>query len=361
MLALGQLVDGEELEHAILHVTEPVVILVEDSRRVLDVELLLGALAPRQLGDRLEVGADHLRLHRLAAGARQPRPLAGDLLAGLVGKRQFVEPGLEILQRGIATILVAELLLDRAQLLAQVRLALAAAQLVLDLRLDLLLCRHHVELALHVDEDAAQPVIHRERLEHALGIAGGDLEVGRHEIREPAGLGHVVHDLRDRLLGDPTPLRELDGALADLAVESDERRRVRIEGAELGRLGDRGDQVAIDRRHAERDAALRTFEHEAHAPAAALDRAQRGDRADRVQPIGYEVLRVLALGDDEHEVLGIAQRRLDGQEGLGASCRDGQAASREQHTVPHRDDRQGLRHDDRNRHGGAAPQPARNT
>ena len=53
---------------------EAVVILVEDARGLRDIEVLLGAHAPRQLRDRLEVRADHLRLHRLAADARRAAP-----------------------------------------------------------------------------------------------------------------------------------------------------------------------------------------------------------------------------------------------------------------------------------------------
>src|SRR5262245_4306503 len=58
LVALGDLMDREELEHAILHVGQPVVILVEDLRGGLDVEQLLGTRAPRELGNGLEVRAD---------------------------------------------------------------------------------------------------------------------------------------------------------------------------------------------------------------------------------------------------------------------------------------------------------------
>ena len=99
---LRELVHGEELEHAVLHVLEAVVILVEDARGLGDVELLVGARAPRQLRDGLEVGADDLRLHRLAADARQARPLAVDFLARLVGQRERVELVAQLLERLVA-------------------------------------------------------------------------------------------------------------------------------------------------------------------------------------------------------------------------------------------------------------------
>ena len=63
-LLRAQLADGEELEHAVLHVLEAVVVLVEDAAmRMLEVEVVVGAGVPGQLGDPLEVGADHLRFH----------------------------------------------------------------------------------------------------------------------------------------------------------------------------------------------------------------------------------------------------------------------------------------------------------
>ena len=87
-----------------------------------------------------------------------------------------------------AALALAELLLDRLQLLAQVHLALAAAELFLDLRLDVLLRREHVDLALDVDEHAAQAVLDRERLEQGLLLGDRDVEVAGDEVGEAAGL-----------------------------------------------------------------------------------------------------------------------------------------------------------------------------
>ena len=78
--ALGlraQLADREELEDAVLHVAERVVVLVEDARRLVHVELVVAPRAPRQLGDVLEERPDDLRLHRLAADALEARPARG--------------------------------------------------------------------------------------------------------------------------------------------------------------------------------------------------------------------------------------------------------------------------------------------
>ena len=58
-----------------------------------------------------------------------------------------------------ALVVLAQLLLDRLELLAQEHLALPLAQLLLDLRLDVLLRLEHADLALHVDQHAAEPLL----------------------------------------------------------------------------------------------------------------------------------------------------------------------------------------------------------
>src|SRR2546422_5758408 len=60
--------------------------------------------------------------------------------------------------------LVAQLLADRLQLLAQQHLALPLAQLLLDLRLDLLLSVEDADLALHLNEHAPQALLDRQDL-----------------------------------------------------------------------------------------------------------------------------------------------------------------------------------------------------
>ena len=54
-----ELADREELEDAVLHPLDVVVVAVEHRPRVLQVQVVLGGLRPRQRGEPLEVGADH--------------------------------------------------------------------------------------------------------------------------------------------------------------------------------------------------------------------------------------------------------------------------------------------------------------
>src|SRR5262249_31771721 len=73
---LPELADREELQDPVLDVAQRVVVLIQDPRGFLDVEVVFAPRVPRKLRDRLEVGPDDLRLHGLAADSRQAAPLA---------------------------------------------------------------------------------------------------------------------------------------------------------------------------------------------------------------------------------------------------------------------------------------------
>ncbi len=154
-LASEQLADREELEDPVLHVLQGVVVLVQDPLRLHDVEVLLAPRRPGKLGDELEVVAKHLRLHRLAGETLELLPLPVDLLADVLGQDESLELLLEPLQVVVPVLALAQLLLNRLQLLAEEHLPLPVAQLLLDLRLDLFLRVEDVDLPLDVDRASA--------------------------------------------------------------------------------------------------------------------------------------------------------------------------------------------------------------
>src|SRR5256886_4191173 len=90
--ALAQLAHGQELEHLVLHVREPVVVLLEDLRGAFQVERFFRPLVPGQLGHGLEVGTDHLRFHGVTIRALQALELPLDLFLGGLGKLELREP-----------------------------------------------------------------------------------------------------------------------------------------------------------------------------------------------------------------------------------------------------------------------------
>ena len=129
---LAQLTHRQELQHLILHVLQPVVILLEDFSGALEVERLLGPLVPRQLGHGLQIRPDDLRFHRIPVCALEARQLAIHFLAGRLRQLDRLKPLTQLLNlRRFA--FLAELLADGLQLLPQQHLALALAQLLLHL------------------------------------------------------------------------------------------------------------------------------------------------------------------------------------------------------------------------------------
>jgi hypothetical protein len=133
------LLDGQEFDDALFDIVEPGMVRIQDAARLGDVEAILGLLAPGQLEHPVKVVADPALLGVLLAGALESLELTLDLLAHVVRKGR-VGDFLAILGQGIA-VGVAQLLLDRGQLLTQVELALAFFQSFVDLNADLVFQR----------------------------------------------------------------------------------------------------------------------------------------------------------------------------------------------------------------------------
>src|SRR5205823_14735725 len=119
---LAQLAHGQVLGDPLLDVLEAGVVGVEHLARVHRVEPLLGALAPRDGDQPVEVGASHRGLAAGVAHALQAAQLALGLLADLV-RHVGVLDLLAVLVDDRAVVL-AQLLADRLHLLAQEVLAL---------------------------------------------------------------------------------------------------------------------------------------------------------------------------------------------------------------------------------------------
>ena len=86
-----------------------------------------GVVAPRQIGDELEVRADDGGLAALRVHAPQPAQLPVHDHLRVVGELGLLEPSLQI---GQAAVVVAQLGLDRPQLVAQQGLLLVSRQVL---------------------------------------------------------------------------------------------------------------------------------------------------------------------------------------------------------------------------------------
>ena len=97
----------------------------------------------------------------------------------------------QLVDLGLDLVGLAELLLDRLELLAQEVLALALVELGLDLGLDLRADRHHLELAGEELRQAPQALAHVELLEQRLLLLGRDPQRPGDQVGEHAGVVDV--------------------------------------------------------------------------------------------------------------------------------------------------------------------------
>ena len=149
----------QELEDPILDVTEGVVVFLEDFGSARNVHSFFGTLGPRQLTDGFEVGTNDLRLHTFGTHAFEPIELALNLLACRFRELQGLELFSQLFEV-LTTAVIAELALDGLELLAQEHLALAVAELFLDLAFDVLLGVEDRDLLLSVEEHRAQAIFY---------------------------------------------------------------------------------------------------------------------------------------------------------------------------------------------------------
>ena len=141
-----ELAHRQELEDPLLDLVDVVVVAVEHAARLLQVEVVVGRLRPRQRRDPLEVGADDPVLGGLRRQLLEPVELALGGLHGVLRQTRGLDLLAQLVRLGRLLVDLAELLLDRLELLAQEVLALALLHLGLDLRLDLRADRDQLEL-----------------------------------------------------------------------------------------------------------------------------------------------------------------------------------------------------------------------
>ena len=209
-----------------------------------DVEVVLGGHAPGQLDQPLEVGADDAVLGGRRRQALEASQLALGLLAGVLGKVRRLDPLPQLVDLGLLLVGLAELLLDRLQLLAQVVLALALLDLRLDLRLDLGAELDHLQLAGQDLREAAQPPADVHLLEQLLlllgrdpkragdqvGERGGVVDVGDRELQLLGQVGDLLDDLGEGALHVAGQRLELGRRLDHVGQRLDPRHQVRLLG-----------------------------------------------------------------------------------------------------------------------------------
>ena len=336
-----QLRDGEVLQDAVLDLLEVVVVLVEDRPGAVEVEVVLGRLRPGQRQDPVEVRADDAVLGRGGRQLLEPRDLAVDGLARLLREILRLDLLAQLGHLGLLLVALAELVLDRLQLLAQEELALALVHLGLDLRLDLRAELDDLELAVQDHEDLAQAHGDVRLLEQALLLLGLEAQRRADEVREGARVVHVrggelelrreVGDERDQpaelvldAAGERLELGALLDHVRDLAELRDEVRLVLDWALEA----DPPDSLDEDPERPVGD-----LDHLVH---------DRG-RPDLVEVVPAGWVRVLVLDRDEREQPLARGHVVDELDRALLADRERRDRLREDHGLLERQDRQDRR------------------
>ena len=289
---LAELRDGDVLDDAVLHVVEARVVGVEHLARVLGIEPLLGALAPRDGEQPVEVVADHGRLGRLVAHALEPRELLVGLLEHVLGHLGLGDLRAVLLDD--RALVLAELLADRVELAAQDVLALLLLDAGLDVLLDAPAHLHESEaLALQL-EGELEPLTHVDGLEQLHLLLEGQVGRVAGGVGERAGLGDRADEGGDAAVV-AAQLEDLLDRCAVLALE--------LADAAVGRLSV-GPLLDLDE-----EASLRIGRRGAGNSTVQAVQRNCAPAAGKADPIGHlgdgadlRVL-VLVLGHEQHALL----------------------------------------------------------
>ena len=316
-----QLPDREELQHPVLHVVQAVVVLVEDLLGAVEIDLVVGALAPRQLGDPLKVGADDLVLGGLGRGAVEAPQLALDFTPGRFAQLQLRDPLAQLVGL-VAVALLAQLLANLLQLFPKQHLALPLAQLLLDLGLNVLLCVETDELPLDREQRGSHSILVVEGLEKGLLLGGGEVELEGDQIGEGTGVVDPLNQLVEVLGGRAAPRSQLGGPLPQLCVEGGDLRIVGV-----------GEHLALQQLYGGPEHRLPVVGEGQRAGTRLpldenLDPAPHTvglnyphDRASRVEHLGVGVVLVAVLRDGEEAPVSV-QRFLHGLDRAGPASRN---------------------------------------
>ena len=204
---------------------------VEHLHRVREVLVDLALLLPRQADERVDVVAHDRRLGRHRRHHAELLELRHRLALGFLRHASGLDLLVHLVEVGVLVAL-AELLLDRLDLLVQVVLALALLHLALHAAADALLDLQDVDLAFEHAEQVLEALADVAHLEDLLLLLELQRQVRRDRVREAAAVvdaGHRGQDLRRNLLVQLDVLVELrraaPGASPRLRADDPGRRR----------------------------------------------------------------------------------------------------------------------------------------
>ena len=190
LLSSRQAAHRQKLQYALLHLLQPVMILVQDPLRAGKIRVVLGRLIPRQLQQGLNISPLHRTLGAAAGKPFEPGDFLLDpLLHFLIGLQLLHTLGKLIrLGEGIA---VPQLLTDGGKLLPQKIILLILAHPSLQLFRQLLAYLSDLDLAVKHTGEQLIPLLYGHRTEHLLPAAHRKGQAACQHIRHNSQIRHI--------------------------------------------------------------------------------------------------------------------------------------------------------------------------
>src|SRR5450756_637815 len=200
------------LEYPVLNLFKPIVVLVQDLARTLQVNLVGSPDVPWEANKPVQICSDDGALWTHGRRFRQSGQLFFDLVAG-VGRHMDLLELLPVLSylAGLLT-LFTEFFLDCSDLLAEVVLSLGLVDLGFHVALDLPCKFQHIDLFGEEFGDAVKSFFCIRCSKQRLPVFGPEQKAARNKVCEPVGFrdaGDIVHRLRRQFPGQLDVLRKL--------------------------------------------------------------------------------------------------------------------------------------------------------
>ena len=191
-LGLGvQLPHGDELQDALLHFLQAVVVTVQNFPGLLHISPVVGLHAPGHVQAHVQIVPDHRALGAAEGLLGQAVQLLHELLPNLVRGTAAADPLLVLVQLVVAVL--AQLVLQYMELLPQDHVPLDLAHPLADLLVNIRLQGGDVNL---VEQDLVhdhQPPDGVQLLQHPLAVLVPEVDVGGDGVRQLAGVPDIQH------------------------------------------------------------------------------------------------------------------------------------------------------------------------
>ncbi len=186
---VSQLAHRQELQDALLDIVQAVVVIVQDGAGADDVQNFLVALAPRHVGEPVDVIAHDGAFGTAAGGALQSGQFLEGFFLDLAGHARhfnFLAQGLDL---GRPVFAAAEFLADGLHLLAQIVLALVGVHLLFDAPGHFLVHIEALEVAAQVLQHQGQALLNAAGVQHRLFFLDGPGSVVGDLVGQRSGVG----------------------------------------------------------------------------------------------------------------------------------------------------------------------------